>query len=259
MGREVLSAQGSGGVVTLSQRDLADVGVLIGCALRPKTRPGADSDYRTLLGRYRADVEFRNAVDSVLDGLDAQVLSDSDLGLVLGVRRESVFAYHISDLPNVGGVSDRLLVGLVSVAIAAFAFPTPADFDDDRVRWVSVDEVERFVRDMCDRLKRAPEQVAREEESFEEAWRTYDRLSPGYKADKGKGKARRSPASSTYWVAHVLSWMVDQGLARPAPARGPEAFQLLERFRIQAGELAGNATYDLLSAIRRGDHTQEVS
>lgn len=243
--------------MTLSQRDLADVGVLIGCALRPKMRPGTDSDYRTLLSRYRADVEFRNAVDSILDGLDAQVLSDSDLGLVLGVRRESVFAYHVSDLPNVGGVRERLLVGLVSVAIAAYAFPTPADFDDDRVRWVSVDEIERFVRDMCDQLKRTPEKTSREDESFEEAWRTYDRLSPGYKADKGKGKARRSSASSPYWVAHVLTWMVDQGLARPAPARGPEVFQLLERFRIQAGELAGNATYDLLAAIRRGDYPAE--
>ncbi|WP_326957527.1 hypothetical protein [Amycolatopsis sp. NBC_01286] len=243
--------------MTLSRRDLADVGVLIGCALRPKMRPGADSDYRTLLGRYRADTEFRTAVDSVLDGLDAQVLSDSDLGLVLGVRRESVFAYRVSDLPNVGGVSERLLVGLVSVAVAAYAFPTPADFDDDRVRWVSVDEIERFVRDMCDRLKRTPERTEREDESFDEAWRTFDRLSPGYKADRGKGKARRSPASSTYWVAHVLTWLADQRLARSAPARGPEAFQLLERFRVQAGELAGNATYDLLAAIRRGDHPSE--
>lgn len=243
--------------MTLSQRDLADVGVLIGCALRPKMRPGADSDYRTLLGRYRADLEFRNAVDSVLDGLDAQVLSESDLGLVLGIRRESVFAYRISDLPNVSGVGERLLVGLVSVAVAAYAFPARADFDDDRVRWVSVDEIERFVREVCDRLKRTPEQASREEESFDEAWRTYDRLSPGYKADRGKGKARRSPASSPYWVASVLAWMVDQGLARPAPTRGPEAFQLLERFRIQVGELAGNATYDVLAAIRRGDHRQE--
>jgi hypothetical protein len=235
--------------MTLSQRDLADVGVLIGCALRPKMRPGADSDYHTLLGRYRADTEFRNAVDSVLDGLDVRVLSDSDLGLVLGVRRESVFAFRISDLPNVGGVNDRLLVGLVSVAVAAYTFPTPADFDDDRVRWVSVDEVERFIREVCERFKRTPT----DDETFEEAWRSYDRLSPGYKADKGKGKGRRSAASSTYWVANVLSWMVEQGLARPAAARGAEAFQLLERFRIQAGELAGNATYDMLAAIRRGE------
>jgi hypothetical protein len=241
--------------MTLSRRDLADVGVLIGCALRPKMRPGADSDYRTLLGRYRTDIEFRNAVDSVLDGLDARVLSDSDLGLVLGVRRESVFAYRISDLPNVGGVTERLLVGLVSVAITAYAFPAPADFDDDRVRWVSVDEIERFVREVCDRFKRRPTG----DETLDEAWRVYDRLSPGYKADKGKGKARRSPASSTYWVASVLGWMADQGLARPAPARGPEVFQLLERFRIQAGELAGNATYDVLAAIRRGDHVPEVT
>lgn len=131
------------------------------------------------------------------------------------------------------------------------------DFDDDRVRWVSVDEIERFVRDMCDRLKRTPERTEREDESFDEAWRTFDRLSPGYKADRGKGKARRSPASSTYWVAHVLTWLADQRLARSAPARGPEAFQLLERFRVQAGELAGNATYDLLAAIRRGDHPSE--
>jgi hypothetical protein len=237
--------------MTLSQRDLADVGALIGCALRPKVRPGADSEYRTLLGRYRGDVEFRNAVDSVLDGLDAQVLSDSDLGLVLGVRRESVFAYRISDLPNVGGVTERLLVGLVSVAIAAYAFPTPSDFDDDRVRWVSVDEMERFIREVCERFKRTPT----DDDELDEAWRTYDRLSPAYKADKGKGKARRSPASSTYWVASVLGWMVDQGLARPAAARGPEAYQLLERLRIQAGELAGNATYDLLAAIRRDEVT----
>ncbi|MEU4576862.1 hypothetical protein [Nonomuraea sp. NPDC023979] len=242
--------------MTLGQRDLADVGVLIGYALRPKMRPGADSDYRALLSRYRADVEFRNAVDSVLDGLDAQVLSDSDLGLVLGVRRESVFAYRISDLPNVSGVTERLLVGLVSVAIAAYTFPTPADFDDDRVRWVSVDELERFLRETCERFKRTPEQA---QGSLDEAWRTYDRLSPGYKADRGKGKARRSPASSTYWIAHVLTWMVDQALARSAPSRGPEVFQLLERFRIQAAELAGNAAYDILAAIRRGDHDRRVA
>ncbi|GLZ32423.1 hypothetical protein Lesp02_46110 [Lentzea sp. NBRC 105346] len=237
--------------MTLSQRDLADVGVLIGCALRPKTRPGAESDYRALLGRYRADVEFRNAVDSVLDGLDVRVLSDTDFGLVLGVRRESVFAYRISDLPNVSGVTDRLLVGLVSAGIAAYAYPTPADFDDDRVRWVSVDEIERFIREVCERFKRMPT----DDETLDEAWRSYDRLSPAYKADKGKGKARRSPASSTYWVAHVLNWMVDQGLARLVPNRGPETFQLLERFRIQAKELAGNETYDLLATIRRDEVT----
>ncbi|WP_427885588.1 hypothetical protein ACQHIV_24860 [Kribbella sp. GL6] len=240
--------------MTLSQRDLADVGVLIGCGLRPKWRPAADSDYRTLLGRYRTDTEFRGAVDSVLEGLEVQVLSESDLGLVLGVRRESVFAFRLTDLPNVTGVSDRLLVGLVSVAVAAFAFPTPADFDDDRVRWVSVDEIERFVRDVCEQVKRNPDLASRQEESFEEAWRTFDRLSPGYKADKGRGKARRSPASSTYWVASVLGWMVDQGLARPDASRGPEAFQLLERFRIQARELAGNATYAVLAAVR-GDES----
>ncbi|MGV9928338.1 hypothetical protein [Nocardia rhamnosiphila] len=244
--------------MSLSQRDFADVGALIGCALRPKLRPGAQTDYRTLLGRYRTDTEFRNAVDSVLDGLGARVLSDSDFGLVLGVRRESVFAYRLSDLPNVGGVAERLLVGLISVAITAYAYPTPADFDDDRVRWVSVDETERFIREVCDRFKRSPDHAPTENDALDEAWRTYDRLSPAYKADKGKGRARRSPASSTYWVAHVLGWMVDQGLARPTPNRGVEAFQLLERFRVQAGDLAGNDTYEMLASMRRGDQDREV-
>lgn len=244
--------------MTLTQRDYAEIGLLIGCALRPKMRPTAESDYRKVLDRYRADTEFRNAVDGVLDGLDARVLSDSGFGLVLGVRRESVFAYRLADLPNVSSVTDRLLVGLISVAIAAHAFPTPADFDDDRVRWVSVDEIERFIREACDRFKRLPEHESAEDEVLDEAWRVYDRLSPAYRADKGRGRARRSPASSMYWVAHVFGWMVDQGLARPAPARGNEAFQLLERFRVQAGDLAGNATYEVLASIRKGGNESEV-
>ena len=236
--------------MALAQRDLADVGVLIACALRPKLRPGADSAYRLLLERYRTEPEFRSAVDSVLDGLDVRVLSSSDLGLVLGVRRESVFAFHISDVPNVTGVNERFLVGLVSLAITAFAFPAPADFDDDRIRWVSVDEIERFLRDVCDQFKRNPAQLD-VEETLDEAWRIYDAMPSVYRPDKGRTKGRRSPACSTYWIANVLGWMVDQGLARVAPGRGVEVYQLLERFRIQAGELAGNETYDVLATIRR--------
>lgn len=239
--------------MTVTTSDLRDVGALIGCALRPKLRPAADPVYRELLGRYRAEPEFRNATVYVLDGLDLQVLSDAaELGLILGPRRDSLFAVRLADVPNVAGVEQRLLVGLVTAGIAAYAFPTADAFDDDRVRYVRVTDLERFLRATCESLKRTAD-APLDDEALEEAWRIYERMPSVHRAERGRTSGRLTPACTSYWVTNVLDWLTGQGLARLAERHGADTYQLLERFRVQVRELAGHEAYKLLADARTRD------
>ncbi len=238
--------------MTVTAPDLRDVGILISCALRPKNRPAADPIYREVLGRYRTEPDFRNATIYVLDGMDLQVLSEAaELGLILGPRRESLFAARLSDVPNVAGVEQRLLVGLITAGVAAYAFPTADAFDDDRVRWVRVADLERFLRETCESLKRDAE-APLDDEGLEEAWRVYERMPAVHRPEKGRTAGRLSPSCTTYWVGNVLAWLTDQGMARPAD-RGADTYQLLERFRVQVREMAGHEAYRLLAEARSRD------
>lgn len=239
--------------MTLTSTDLRDLGTLITCALRPKLRPATDPTYRSLLARYRSEPEFRHATSSLLDGMDMLVLSETaDLGLVIGPRRESIFAYRLSDLPNVTGVEQRLLVGLITAAVAAYAFPTPESFDDERVHYVSAFHLERFLRETCESCKRDAE-PALDDDALEEAWRVFERMPVLHRPKAGRTAGRLSPSCSTYWVVLVLDWMTNQGLAKPATNQGKDTYQLLERFRIQVREMAGHEAYRLLSTARAND------
>lgn len=239
--------------MTVTAPDLRDVGILISCALRPKHRPAADLVYRELLGRYRTEPEFRNAAICVLDGMDLQVLSEAaELGLVLGPRRESLFAARLSDVPNVAGVEQRLLVGLITAGVAAYAFPTADAFDDDRVRYVRVADLERFLRETCESLKRDAD-APLDDEGLEEAWRIYERMPAVHRSEKGRTAGRPSPACTTYWVGNVLAWLTDQGMARQADRHGAGTYQLLERFRVQVHEMAGHEAFRLLADARSRD------
>jgi len=239
--------------MTLATTDLRDIGTLITCALRPKLRPAVDPTYRSLLGRYRAEPDFRHAVRSVLDGMDMLVLSDAaELGLILGPRRESLFAARLADVPNTTSVENRLVVGLVMAAVAAYAYPTADSFDDDRVRYVRVGDLERFLRETCESLKRDADEPL-DDEALEEAWRVYERMPAVRRPNQGRTAGRLSPACSQYWVGNVLDWLTAQGMARPAERLGPQTYQLLERFRVQVSEMSGHEAYRLIAEARSRD------
>ena len=135
--------------MALTADDHVDIGTLIGFAVQPTVRAGNKPEYRRVLGRYRSEVEFKDAADAVLHGLQAEVLSDSNHGLILGVLPDSPFAFRYSDLPFTSKREYRLVAGLVLTAVAAFAFPSPAELDDDRVRRVNDIEFEQWLRETC--------------------------------------------------------------------------------------------------------------
>jgi hypothetical protein len=247
--------------VTLTLTDMRDLGVLVTCAMRPKLRPATDPHYRKLLGRYRSEPEFRNAARSLFDGMDILVLSETaELGLIVGPRRESLFAYRLSDLPNVTGVEQRLVVGLITAAVAAYAFPAPDAFDDERVHYVTVTHLERFLRETCEAFKREAEPAV-DDEALEEAWRLYERMPPVHRPRSGRTAGRLSPTCAAYWINLVLEWLTNQGLAKQVTNQGPGTYQLLERFRVQVRELSGHEAYKMLAVARGNDaeHDSTIS
>jgi hypothetical protein len=235
--------------------DFTDLGILLAFAMRPTQRPGRSPEYRRVLARYRTEVEFRSATDAVLHGLDASALSDGDFGLILGVQPESPLAFRFSEMPNAGIKDGRLLAGLVLVGLAAWAFPTPADLDDQRPRRVPEVEFEGWLRTTCERLQlrdAAGEPIP--EEGLDEAWRVYEAMPATMIGDRGRGARRLSPKCSQYWVRNVLGWLAEQGMARPdTSATADPAWTLTERFRVQVKDMAGERAYEFLAAVGRGE------
>jgi hypothetical protein len=240
----------------LTTDDHTDLGMLIGFALQPALRPGRSPEYRRVLARYRGELAFRSATDGVLHGLGTKALSDGDFGLILGVEPESPFAFRFSDLPYTASKEGRLIAGLVTVGLAAWAFPTPGELEDQRPRHVPDVEFESWLRATCARLEttdEAGEPIP--DEGLDEAWRVYLVMPSTMVGDKGRGSGRLSPKCTLYWVRTVLAWLAEQGMARhdAAAAPGEAAWILTERFRINVKDMAAEPAYRYLAAIARGD------
>lgn len=239
----------------LAATDHTDLGSLLAFALQPTLRPGRSPEYRRVLGRYRLEPEFRAATDAVLHGLGAKALSDGDFGLVLGVEPESPFAFRFADLPYTATREGRLVAALVTVGLAAWAFPVPADLEDPRPRHVHDVEFETWLRAGCERLRHrddAGEPIP--EEGLDEAWRVYLAMPITMVGQAGRGAGRLSPKCTLYWVRSVLNWLAEQGMARSDGVPGAEGSWLLtERFRVQVKDMAAEPAYRFLAALGRGE------
>src|SRR5579859_7015577 len=96
---------------------------LIQFGLRPRIRPVQEPEYQQLITRFLDHAEFRSLVNEISTGLGMTILEAGELGLVLGPTEDSAFAIHPSSLLRRQTPDDRLLDGLVQVAIAATVFP----------------------------------------------------------------------------------------------------------------------------------------
>ena len=238
----------------LTQADYTDIGTLLSFAFQPTQRPGRNPEYRRILSRYRVEVDVRTATDAILYGLGIRPLSDGDFGLILGVEAESPLAFRFSDMPNTATREGRLMAGLVMVGLAAYAFPTPADLDEERVRRVPDVEFETWLRQMCERMQvRTAAGEVIPEEGLDAAWRVYTAMPSTLVGDRGRGSGRLSPKCSLYWVRNTLAWLTDQGMARQDTSAREQSWTLTERFRVQVKDMAAERAYEHLAAVARGD------
>ncbi len=237
--------------MTLVDSDHTDIGTLVGWALRPAQRPGRNPEYQRVLSRYRTELSFKTAANAVLHGLGAEVLSDSDFGLILGVTPESPLSFRLSDMPSIGKTEHKVLAGLILTGLVAYAFPSAGELADDRVRHVTAHDFDTWLRDLCERLRShdaAGEIIP--EEGLDAAWRVYVNMPSVVYGEKGRAAGKLTSQCTRFWIHSVLTWLTGQGMARPDPA-SESAWTLTERFRVHAKEVALEHAYTFIATIRR--------
>src|ERR1019366_9989188 len=116
-----------------NENDLYAAGRLIHWALRPTERPTAQSEYRELLARYLENLQFRDIVWAIASGLGLYIINASSLGIVLAPLEGSIFMPKASDYRPSGSAEERLLDGLIHIAIIATIYPRAQDLEEDTV------------------------------------------------------------------------------------------------------------------------------
>ncbi|MFB7211104.1 hypothetical protein [Streptomyces sp. NPDC056255] len=239
-----------------SAADLTDAASLVSFGCQPRLRPLAVPRYRDLLQRYRRDGPFRDAVDAMAEGLDMDLIEAHEAeGLVLHPRSGSWLSYRLQDHPKLQ-VKDRLVLGLAHVAIAARAYPCPADLEEETVKRVSLTEIDDFLRGLTEHLRRAAvdeDGLAVPHAELDAAWRIYSKLMPGRPTATGQ----LAKSSTQRVIKEALDWLVSQGMAQPAPELGSGHYRLAHRFRLQVREAASMAAFTALCDIRRSQLVEE--
>jgi hypothetical protein len=235
-------------------------GRLIQWALRPKAIPFNEPEYRELIDRYADQPSFRAAVRQFADGLGLIILETNDRGMFLGPKDDSVFAVKPSDFRGARGTAeDRLLDGLVQIAIAATIYPRQQDLDEDSIEAkppITCQEVDETLRKLCAEFKRRSEDepdVERDTiaQGLQEAWRVYESR-PGLRTTQ---QGNVSPNSTQGLIRRHLQELMEYGCFVTSQQDGEERYRPTLRYQIQVRELAASKLYH---EFRKFSATQNV-
>ncbi|MCT2594549.1 hypothetical protein LHJ74_32360 [Streptomyces sp. N2-109] len=227
--------------------DTAGAARLVSFGLHPKLLPARDAEYGELLRRYREEPAFARLADAVATGLGLVVLEVSArAGMAVAAAEDSVFAVRMGDYARraTADSADRFLHGLAHLAVAAMAFPRPADLaDDGYIGRISVNGVDAFVRQACRRLEeRAQEQgentdPASDSPGLEASWRVYARRS----ATGATKDARRLAGSTTGIIAKAVAFLADSGFLQRTGDDSGGTYRTTARYQLQVRDTAGSA------------------
>ena len=243
-----------------------DAARLVAFGLRSKLVPARDAEYGELVRRCLDDPDFADLVGAMAGGLGLVVLGVSErAGLVVAGAEDSAFTVRMSDYSRRAGgehrSAERLLHALAQLAVAALAFPRPADLTDDSfVGRVSVDGVDAFVREACrlldERTTDGDPHVDGGEDidaptatpaqgTLEAAWRLYARRT----ATGATRDARRLAGSTTGIVARAMSFLAESGCLVAVGEQAGGTYRTTARYQLQVRELAADAALEELLAL----------
>jgi hypothetical protein len=241
-------------------REMYLAGRLIQWGLRPRVIPFNEPEYRDLIDRFIDRPAFRALVREFAEGLGLSVLEVNDRGVFLGTQQDSVFAQKPSDFR--GGRSsgdDRLLDGLVQIAIAATIYPRQQDLDEDTLEAkppITCQEVDEGLRKLCAEFKQRvaenPDAMTDElEQGFQEAWRVYD----SRPAVRTTSQGNLTLNSTQGLIRRHLVELVTHGCFVVSGQEPNEAFRPTLRYQVLVKQLASTTLYRKLQALLEGQLT----
>lgn len=227
-----------------SDEDPFLAGRLLQWGLRVRARPAQEPEYQSLVERYLDRPHFRTLVRELARGLGIVVLDVGEHGAVLAPELESIFALRPADFRASATVDERLLDGLVQLAIAATIFPRPRDLEEEAETArppTTITEVEEGLRAICARMEAetrgAPDPEAHaDEHGLLEAWRIY--------------RARMDGAKGTRTSRAIIERNLDRLRELGCFARGGDgedaAWQPTWRYQVLVKELAAARAFSLV-------------
>lgn len=225
-----------------------DAARLLQWALRPGEHPVRNDDYRELLERYLDRLEFRELVKSIASGLGLEIVGvpDRRYSLVLAPQTDSVFAMRASDYRPTTTYSEdnRLLDGLIQVAIAATVYPRATDLLGDPMQVrnpVTVNEIETTLRQIVERMDETardkPDPVA---DGFYEAWRVYK-----HRLAARETKDNRAPSWTTpRMIEYALEFLCKRHCFQKE--KGTERYRALWRYQVLVQEYAASRVHEAI-------------
>ena len=235
-------------LAALDLTDASAAGQLIGFGLTRGARPVEGSDYRTLLDRYRTDLRFKDTVDTFAEGLGLEVLGTPRTGLVLAPEPTGPFATRLADLKTMDA-EEKLIFGLILVALAAYAYPNEVDLDEPDTKLVDVVKVDEFIRAAITGLQGIDGPEGSTTERARAAADVYADM-PSLNQTPG---GRRKQGCTLRAIEVVCAWLVEQGAAREQKSLGADTYQLTDRFRLLVADSAGSEALEVLRAARRDE------
>lgn len=235
-------------------RQAYDAGRLIQWGLRPKAIPFNEPEYRALIDGYIDRPQFRSLVQELAEGLGLVVLAVNDRGFFLGTQDNSVFALRPSDFRSGRTTADdRLLDGLIQIAIAATIYPRQQDLDEDALEAkppITCHEVDELLRKLCGEYKQRiaddPDATTDDlQRGFHEAWRVYE----ARPAVRTTGQGNLAMNSTQGLIRRRLHQLADHGCFVVTGQEPNESFRPTLRYQILVKQLAATTLYRQLQAL----------
>jgi hypothetical protein len=229
-------------------------GRLIQWGLRPKAIPFNEPEYRELIDGYIDRPQFRALVQELASGLGLTVLAVNDRGLFLGTQENSVFALRPSDFRSGRATADdRLLDGLVQVAISATIYPRQQDLDEDALEAkppITCQEVDEVMRNLCAEYKARtaddPDAATDDlQRGFQEAWRVYE----SRPAVRTTSQGSLAVNSTQGLIRRHLQQLTEHGCFVASGEEPRESFRPTLRYQILVKQLAATTLYRQVQAL----------
>ncbi len=232
--------------------DAEAAGRLISYGLRPKQAPARNAAYADLVRRYREDNTFQQLTRGFAAGLGLMILEVSPrAGIVVAATNESAFEIKLDSYAKRARIRERrdvekVLHGIIHLAVAALCFPRPDDLANDTyVGRVSVEQVDAAVREACrvlDEKVGGNEDPPADAPELEQVWRAYARRPEVMSTRGGKTAA----AATRGMVKRALGFLADQGLLASLRGDEGEIYRTTPRYQVQVRELAANNAFQEL-------------